>query len=187
MKTGLRNPALLLCIGFILGIVVAEAFYIYTTPLILPDGAIAVVNDRDYFPKVSELLGGAQKSIHIIMFSANYQTQEEYMDSATNLLLQSLISARNKGIEVKMFMDDWPEGNSKTLNYLEKNNVPVSTISIDGTVHSKLIIIDSKIVVVGSTNWSYHALDKNRETNVIINDERVARLFEDYFSTISSN
>jgi len=180
----LKNPALLLCIGFILGIVVAEAFYIYTTPLILPDGAISIINDRDYFPKVNELLGSAQKSIHIIMFSANYQTQEEYSESSTNLLLRQLISARNHGIDVQLTMDDWPEGNSKTVNYLEKNNIPVNVINMDGTVHSKLIIIDSKIVVVGSTNWSHHALDKNRETNVIINDERIAQSFETYFTSL---
>jgi len=177
-----RSPLLLLCIGFLLGIVVAEAVYYLFSPIVLADGSVAVVTDRDYYPKVSELLAGAQGSIHMVMFSANYQAQ--YSDSSVTLLLGDLVAAHNRGVDVMVVMDSWPEGNDKTANYLSKNNIPVRMLNWTGTTHAKLIIIDGQIVVVGSTNWSYHSIDKNHEANVVISDERIAREFEPYFQGI---
>ncbi len=178
-----RSPPLLICIGFLAGIVVAEAVYYVFSPMVLADGSVVVVTDREYYSKVSELLAGAQESIHMVMFSANYQAQ--YSDSSVTLLLGDLVAARNRGVDVSVVMDSWPEGNDKAVNYLTKNNVPARLITFSGTTHSKLIIIDGRIVVVGSTNWSYHSIDKNHEANVVINDGRIAREFEEYFSYVA--
>lgn len=179
-----RNPLLLLCLGLLIGIVVAEVVYYIFDPLVLPEGAIEVVTDQEYYPKVSEILSGSKESIHMVMFSANYQTGQ-YADGSVNRLLQELVAARNRGVDVQVVMDDWPEGNNKTINYLVKNNVPARMINIDGTTHAKLIVADG-IVVVGSTNWAYTSIEKNHEANVVIRDERVAREFEDYFRRVSA-
>jgi len=179
-----QSPVVLLCIGFFVGIVVAEAVYYILEPVVLPDGSVEVTTDREYFNEVSEVLAGARESIHIVLFSANYQGN--YGDSHVNELLQELISARNRGVDVQIVMDYWPEGNDKTVNYLKKNNVEAKMVQIDGTTHAKLIIIDGETVIVGSTNWSYHSVDKNHEANVIIRDGRVAGEFESYFSAVSA-
>lgn len=180
----LRNPLLLLCIGFILGLVVAEAVYYFVSPVVLSDGSVQVLVDGDYYTTVSDLISGAQNTVHVAMFSANYQTDPEYREGHVNQLLEQLVALRNKGIEVSVIMDDWPEGNSRAVNYLEKNNVPVKLYSGEGTLHAKLIIIDGKIVIVGSTNWSHHSIDKNHEANVIINNEGIAQEFESYFTSL---
>jgi phosphatidylserine/phosphatidylglycerophosphate/cardiolipin synthase-like enzyme len=166
--------------------VVAEGIFHFTDPVILADGSVHVLTDRDYPPKVLDLLSRAQDSIHIVMFSANYQTDPKYIDANVNKLLNQLVSARNRGVDVKVIMDDWPEGNDKTANYLEKNNIEVTIIDSDGSMHAKLIIIDGEIIVVGSTNWSYHSVDKNNEANVIIKNKRVAEEFEGYFLSLAS-
>ena len=60
-------------------------------------------------------------------------------------------------------------------------------LRLDGpkrTSHAKLIIIDGKIVVIGSTNLSHYGIDMNGEANVIIHDEKVATYFEGYFEGI---
>jgi phosphatidylserine/phosphatidylglycerophosphate/cardiolipin synthase-like enzyme len=181
-----RNPLLLFVIGLILGVVIAELVFYTTKPLVLAEGSLTVTTDRDYMPRVSDLLSRAQDSIHIALFSANYQTAPEYADSSTNRLLRQLVSAHNRGVDVVVVMDAWPEGNSKTLNYLKKNNIEARLMDFDGTLHAKLIIIDGGIVVLGSTNWSYHGIDKNHEANVIIADESIARELEAYFTDILS-
>lgn len=176
---------MLLCAGLLLGIAVAEAFYYTFDPMVLMDGAVEVVTDREYYAKVAPLLSGAKESIHMAMFSMNHQTAPEYKSSHVNKLIQSLIAARNKGLDVSLVMDDWPEGNEKSMEHLRKNNVPVVVVSLDGSLHDKLIIIDGRIVIVGSTNWSYHSVDKNNEANVIIDDARVAREFEAYLTSLA--
>lgn len=180
-----RNPLLLLSIGLLAGIVVAESVYCITAPLIVPDGSVAIVTDRDYYPKVSSVLSGARQSIHMVMFSANHQTDPKYKDSHVNELLEDLIAAHNRGIDVRMVMDEWPEGNNKTRDYLVRNNVPARVLSTPGaTTHAKLIIVDGRVVVVGSTNWAYTSIDKNHEANVIISDGGIAGEFEAYFQSV---
>lgn len=181
-----RSPLLLLCIGLVLGMAIAEIVYCTLTPVVLADGSLEVLVDRDYLPEVSGLMSRAQESIHVAMFSANYQTAPEYRDGSANRLLQQLVAARNRGVEVSVVMDDWPEGNEKSKNYLERNNVPVRTLSFDGSLHAKLIVIDGEVVIVGSTNWSHHSLDKNHEANVIIKDPRIAERFQAYYGFLST-
>jgi phosphatidylserine/phosphatidylglycerophosphate/cardiolipin synthase-like enzyme len=164
--------------------VIAEVFYIVYSPLVLPDGAIRVVTDRDYFDKSYQLLSGARESIHIVMFSANYQTDPRYKDSRVNKLLDLLVSAKNRGLDVRVIMDDFPEGNEDTAGRLRKNNIDARIMRFDGSTHDKLIIVDGRIVIVGSTNWSYYSIDMNHEANVVINNERVANEFEGYFSLL---
>ncbi len=120
------------------------------------------------------------------MFSMNYETRPEYSSSPANSLVHELVSARNRGVDVYVVMDDWYDHNKRTARYLEKNNIPVKIIQMDGSTHDKLIIIDGRIVVVGSTNWSYHSLAKNHEADVVINNQKIASDFESYFHKLTS-
>jgi len=52
------------------------------------------------------------------------------------------------------------------------------------TTHSKLLVVDSRFTVVGSTNWSYQALNQNNETNALIDSEQVAKEYIKYFEDI---
>jgi phosphatidylserine/phosphatidylglycerophosphate/cardiolipin synthase-like enzyme len=47
-----------------------------------------------------------------------------------------------------------------------------------------MMIIDSQIVLVGSTNWSHFSLDKNHEANILINSKELAKEYEKYFEEI---
>ena len=48
-------------------------------------------------------------------------------------------------------------------------------------LHNKGIIVDSKIVVVGSHNWSPAGTLQNRDASLIIYDERVTKYYESIF------
>jgi len=172
-------------LGIILGIALCEAYYILFSPTILAEGSVEVVTDREYFDDALQALQGARESIHMVMFSLNRYTAPEHMNSQVNQLITEVLKAKNKGVDVKIIMDDWPEGNEKSKGFFEENDIEVRVDEeFEGTTHDKLIIIDGKIVIVGSTNWSFFSVEKNHEANVIIFDERIARKFEEYFSSL---
>ena len=52
------------------------------------------------------------------------------------------------------------------------------------TTHTKLLIIDGEIGIVGSTNWTYSALEKNHEVSVLIRSPEVARNLYHYFQRV---
>ena len=61
---------------------------------------------------------------------------------------------------------------------LLRAGVPVFYDSKNRVTHSKVMVIDKYITIVGSTNWTYGALRKNHETFVMIKSRDVALAFE---------
>jgi phosphatidylserine/phosphatidylglycerophosphate/cardiolipin synthase-like enzyme len=145
---------------------------------------IQPVTDQQYFNAINDLLKSANKSVHIVMFEVKYY--EDYPNSSMNSIIKNLIDLRKNGVDVKIIADEYLTEKS-TVNYLKSNNIDIKFESPDRTTHDKLIIIDGKIIVVGSTNWSYYAIEKNREANVVIYSEDVASQFENYFQEIWEN
>lgn len=159
----------------------------------LPAEDVEIINDRDYFPRVHQLLQGAKKSIYVIMFSAHYYDQ--YPDSPPNILLRDLADAKRRGLDVKVILEQGepessgglfrktkiqPQQHERVVQFLERNNVPYILDPPDIITHAKLIIIDETYTIIGSTNWSYSAISKNHETAVVIKSQDVAHAYITY-------
>ena len=143
---------------------------------------IEVINDLAYIPAVLNLVENADESIHVSIFSLTYY--DNYPDSNINQLLEELLRAKDRGVDVRLIADEFPEDVEKGVEYLQNNGVEVKYDGKSQTTHTKLIIIDSDTVVVGSTNWRYYSVDRNHEANVIIHSEETAQEFEHYFNNI---
>ena len=147
----------------------------------IDQSSIVPISDRGYFPAVHDAFQKAEKSIHIVAFELKYYSK--YPESKQNILVNDLIDAHNRGVDVKIIMDEYSTENN-AFNYLRENGVSVKYDGKDVTTHAKLIIIDGKIVILGSTNFSYYGLEKNKEVDVIILAEHIADYFERYFQDI---
>lgn len=157
--------------------------YIYA----LPTQNVEIITNKEYFEKVHYALEKANKSIQIIMFEAVYY--EKYPNSPSNILIQDLIKAKKRGVKVEVILeigiwDNVNKNNIKVGKMLSDNGINVRYDSPSITTHAKLIIIDKKISIVGSNNWTYYSLTKNNETSVIITSKEVARVFGEYFEKI---
>ena len=54
------------------------------------------------------------------------------------------------------------------------------------TTHTKVMIIDEQLTLLGSTNWTYSALTDNNEVSVLIRSKEVAKDLGDYFNKVKS-
>jgi len=165
---------------------------------------ITILSNRDYFPTVHQIFQDAQRSIQVMMFSARYYTEKprhagdiEHVPgthwSDTNVLLDDLIDASQRGVNVQIILDNsnWNESNTE-LNeqfgqLMIEGGVAVFMDDPEVTTHCKLIIVDDHITVVGSTNWSYYALDQNNETSVLLRSDDINRDYREYFEEVLSN
>jgi len=180
------NRGVVFVIGIFLGGMVM-AFYVGPSYVVLADSGvegIEVVNDRDYFDRVFELIDSADESIHLLMFEIKYY--EKYPDSEVNQLVEKLIKKNSKGVEVKIIVDQFLT-DKRAVEILQKTGVDIKWDSTKLTTHNKLMIIDGRVVLIGSTNWSYYSFSKNRESNVIFNDRESAKKFEEYFQEVWSD
>ena len=142
---------------------------------------VKVVTNSDYFIELHKALSEAKSSIHIVAFELKYY--KSFPTSLQNQIVTDLIDAKKRGVEVKALVDEYSTDNN-AFDILRENGVEVKLDSENVTTHAKLVIIDGKIVLVGSTNLSFYALEKNNEANALIEDEKTAQEFEDYFQKL---
>lgn len=139
--------------------------------------------DDDYLPVLVSDIKSAQKSIQIEMYLI--QPNFKKKDDVVKALLDELIAAQKRGVEVDVISDQniefWKENKKKVvikskeaLDYLSQNGISVRLDDKNETTHSKLVVIDGKIVHIGSTNWTYSAFKRNHEANVRLTDRDLA-------------
>lgn len=162
----------------------------------LPADDVIPLVDSDYYPQVHQTLITAKKSILCVMYIAD--VDPKYPHSWEYNLVNDLISAHRRGIEVTVIFDQnvmfWETGKKRkkterksdnAYELLKKNGVPVYYDSDDRVTHSKVLVIDGYITIMGSTNWTYSALKKNHEASVLIKSRSVAEEFLNKLKTIS--
>ncbi len=170
-------------------LLVFSYFLFFSQVLSVPASNVELIPSEKYFDRVHSLLNGATKSIFVVMYSFKYYP--EYPLSPSNIFLQDLFKAKERGLEVKVLLDvsDFNEqitkDNKKTGEILSRNGVKVHYDSIEVLTHAKVVVIDSRYVVVGSHNWTYSALTSNNEISVLIDSEELAKETEKYIMELT--
>jgi len=170
-------------------LLVFSSFLSFSQVLSTPASSVELIPSEKCFDRVHSLLNEATKSIFVVMYLFKYYP--EYPLSPSNVLLQDLIKAKERGLDVKILLDisDWNEEgtkeNRKTGRILSRNGVKVYYDKIDVTTHAKAVVIDSKYTVIGSHNWTYSGLSKNNELSVLIYSEELAKRMEKYIMELT--
>jgi len=137
------------------------------------------LSNETYYPAVITLLGEAKEEIDILMYMIVLPDLER--ESPVKMLLDALINAHRRGVKVRVILEyrtskDFDETGENYLayKYLKRGGINVKFDNASICTHNKVIVIDSKIVIVGSTNWSERALRRSNETNVLIESPQLA-------------
>ncbi|TAM42068.1 hypothetical protein EPN54_01420 [bacterium] len=154
------------------------------------------ISGGKYFPAVNEEIAKAQKSINVVMFAMESSLTRP--DSKPNKLIDALIGAKNRGVDVEVILDqnvdfvqrrnvnDWENKIKSTRAYkrLKEAGIKVYYDEPARYTHAKAVIIDKRIVILGSTNWTEASFDNNIETSVLINSTKLANEILTYLKTI---
>ena len=124
----------------------------------------------------------------MVMFEAGYY--KKFKNSPSNQLIDALIKAKKRGVDVEVILDIRQKDDRTTIRNLETGKrlttagVRVIFDTEQVTTHSKLLIIDEKIVVIGSTNWTYSALTSNHESSIVLESKEIAAELMEFFEKI---
>ena len=136
-----------------------------------------------------ELVNRASEFVHVALYRMSIYSG--YPDSASNRMVEALIRAARRGLDVRVLLDDCKfyadsaAANLTSALYLYEQGVPVRFDGPEETTHTKLVVIDGETAVVGSTNWNYYALEQNVEASVaLLGMPDVAAFFDDYFEIL---
>ncbi len=170
-----RAEALLVLVGLVLAIALgALGALVFIGPGEKPcpaclNGRIETVFSPEAEDEIIGILQGANKSLDVEMYLFNYRG-----------LADELVKAKERGVSVRVILEPRLTGteNLEMMKYLRENGIDARWASLDYKLtHAKAVIVDGKMVLVGSTNWSSSALKKNREYSVLIEDQDVASEF----------
>ncbi|MEM2409477.1 MAG: phospholipase D-like domain-containing protein [Thermofilaceae archaeon] len=187
-----RGPsaATFLVLGLILGVIIgaAGAFIALrvVAPLPAPGQAqftVELLPNMAYFERVSELIKRAEKSVYVVMFVMKYDPKETPERDPANALIELLVDARNRGLDVRVVVDDTTrQSYPETIEYLKSKGVPVRLDPKAGvTTHAKIVVVDGRCSVIGSHNWTESALSSNNEFSVLLCSKDFAGEVEGYF------
>ena len=122
--------------------------------------------------RMLEVTGTAQQSIHFMSFSfTDYDLAKVMMDRM------------DAGVEVSgIFETRGANTEYSECPTLLDHGAAVRLDANPGTFHHKVVIVDGKIVMTGSFNYSTNATESNDENVLIIYNEQIARLYEQEFA-----
>jgi phosphatidylserine/phosphatidylglycerophosphate/cardiolipin synthase-like enzyme len=126
--------------------------------------------------RILELLQGAQESINFLAYSFT-----------SNDIGEAIMERAQAGVRVAGVMDDGQVKSSKGTEYdpFKQAGLDVRLDgNLDGLMHHKVIIIDQKIVITGSYNFTASAEQTNDENVVIIFSPEVAAQYTEEFQRV---
>lgn len=107
-----------------------------------------------------------------------------YSDGATDPLLDPVCLAAQRGLSVYVLVEcRQPIGPDQeaALNRLRAAGANIQQDSPDVTMHAKFVVVDRRMVVVGSTHWTKTAITKNVQVDLILEAKEVAEVFRSFF------
>jgi phosphatidylserine/phosphatidylglycerophosphate/cardiolipin synthase-like enzyme len=130
-------------------------------------------------------IDSAKSSIHISIYNFTHKK-----------IAKAIKKAAKRGVKIEIIFDEKSvkKKQGKTmLYYLAKyKNISIYTLQgklskkkkYHGIMHMKMAVIDSKIVIFGSANWTYSAFSNNYELLYISKNYAIAKKFERVFKVL---
>ena len=126
----------------------------------------------------------SEQLIRALIKSANetLEVQEPYIrkywDVNISPLVEDLIDAAQRGVQVRVILGDNGTKNFETAQYLIQYGIAVAVYEpTGGDMHNKGMIVDGKIVLICSINWSETSVRENREAGVIIENKNITQYY----------
>lgn len=141
------------------------------------EGAVTPVVNREYLPAVLALINSATNSI-------DYLHLEQHDGRAIQVIEAALGAAVKRGVAVRGLLDDGIDFNAAAVERMVALGADVRLDTPQKMLHSKLVVVDGKAVLLGSTNWTGNSMGNNNETNLRLDDPILADLFERYVAAL---
>lgn len=120
----------------------------------------------------------AEESINIAMYSL---TDSE--------IARAIVLAKERGVVIRIYLDSKEVNaeHSKSRFFIKEGIENIRLSSNRYLMHNKFAIIDNKIVITGSYNWTASAGQRNDENLLVLDEEKIVKKYQDYFYYLWDN
>ena len=152
-------------------------------PQILPSTArpltvFPVLSPDNYIGRLMELLHTATRSIYLQFSYINFS------DAAKDVGFREMLSplaemSYRSDMDIRIIVGS--NGAVDKIRKLVESGFKETVFRSQRNVHNKGIVVDGRIVLVSSANWSGDGVLRNRDAGLIIHDEEVAAYYQNVF------
>jgi len=119
--------------------------------------------------------GGASRAIVDALDGAAESIFVQAYSFTSEPIAAALARAKRRGVDVQVLLDKGQREHKQTkAPALRRAGIPVWIDDKHAIAHNKVMIVDRKIVVTGSFNFTTSAEDRNAENLLIIEDPKLA-------------
>jgi len=99
-----------------------------------------------------------------------------------------LIKARERGVKVRLYLDKDQVGYKYSQSrFLVQKGIKTRISSNNYIMHNKFAIIDNRLLLTGSYNWTFSANNRNDENLMVITDPEIIEIFQNQFINLWTN
>ena len=125
----------------------------------------------------------AKKNIKIIIYSfTNKKLAKALKIASTHNVKITIIADKKEAMYQKSVISNL--ATIKNINILLLSGKNYKNSTNKGKLHAKISIIDNKILITGSANYTYSAFYKNYEYILIHKDKKLLRKFNNFFKKL---
>jgi hypothetical protein len=150
----------------------------------------AILVNAAYVEAVRDAIVGAQTSVCVMMFLGT-SSQPVNGGVGPETLVEALETASpNVSVRVILDQDDGGEPylsaiiNKPLYDRLKAAGIPVKFDEKDVLLHSKIVVVDERIAVVGSHNWTRSGLNTTHEISILADQADTAAAFQARFDAL---
>lgn len=142
---------------------------------------VRLVCDQEYLAALTELVESAEQQLSIVQW-------ELFQGEATGAVLNRLGEAADRGVHVQVLLDDDIEENADGVQWMLDRGIDAHLDQDeDVRLHAKMLIADSEMLLIGSTNWSNSSIRRNRECNLLAQRPQSAAYLREWFEALLVN
>ena len=99
-----------------------------------------------------------------------------------------LAKARERGVKVRLYLDqDQVDYQYSQSRFLAQKGIKARISTNNYIMHNKFAIIDNRLLLTGSYNWTFSANNRNDENLMVIDDPELIEIFQNQFVNLWTN
>lgn len=99
-----------------------------------------------------------------------------------------LVKAHERGVKVRLYLDkDQVDYQYSQSRFLVQKGIKTRISSNNYIMHHKFAIIDNRLLLTGSYNWTFSANNRNDENLMVIDDPEIIEIFQNQFINLWTN
>ena len=149
-----------------------------------PAGAVKFLDNTQYLADFLDVVNSSKSTLKMctlewLQGSASYTPPEKAQ--------AAVLAAVGRGVKVQVLLDSQSTGSATRVQALTAGGAEAKLTTSGKTLHVKLVVADSRRVLVGSSNLSTSSMNYNNEDDLLFDDANVGAAFAQYCDALWSN